>query len=141
MDEVISGSVADRRAVMTVIGLFSSVAVLLALVGLYGVLAYQVTRRRREIGVRIALGAQLDQVARGVLRSGLRLATVGLAVGILAAIGATTLMQSWLFGVGSLDPITYVGVAAFVFAVTALACFVPARRATRVDPVTAFRVE
>jgi putative ABC transport system permease protein len=141
MDEVISGSVADRRAVMTVIGLFSSVAVLLALVGLYGVLAYQVTRRRREIGVRIALGAQLDHVARGVLRSGLRLATVGLAVGILAAIGATTLMQSWLFGVGSLDPITYVGVAAFVFAVTGLACFVPARRATRVDPVTALRVE
>ena len=91
--------------------------------------------------MRIALGAQLDQVARDVLRSGLRLATVGLAVGIVAAIGATTLMQSWLFGVGSLDPITYVGVTAFVLTVTGLACFVPARRATRVDPVTAFRVE
>lgn len=139
MDEVISGSVADRKAVMTVIGLLSLVAVLLALVGLYGVLAYQVTSRRREIGVRIALGASLDQVARGVLHSGLRLATVGLGFGVLAAIGATTLMQSWLFGVGSLDPITYVGVAAFVFAVTGLACFLPARRATRVDPATAFR--
>ena len=141
MDEVISGSVADRRAVMTVIGLFSSVAVLLALVGLYGVLAYQVARRRREIGVRIALGAQRDHVARGVLRSGLQLATVGLAIGIVGAIGATTLMQSWLFGVGSLDPVTYVGVAVFVFAVTGVACFVPAHRATRVDPVTAFRGE
>ena len=141
MDQVISGSVADRRAVMTVIGLFSSVAVLLALVGLYGVLAYQVARRRREIGVRIALGAQLGQVARGVLRSGLRLATLGLAVGILAAVAATRLMQSWLFGVGSLDPVTYLGVAGFVFVVTGLACFVPARRAARVDPVTAFKVE
>ncbi|MEM7415292.1 MAG: ABC transporter permease [Gemmatimonadota bacterium] len=141
MDDVISGSVADRKAVMTVIGLFSSVAVLLALVGLYGVLAYQVTRRRREIGVRIALGAQRDQVARGVLRSGLRLAGIGLAVGVVAAVGATTLMQSWLYEVGSLDPITYLGVAVFVFAVTSVACFVPARRATRVDPVMAFRGE
>lgn len=141
MDEVISGSVADRRAIMTVIGLFSSIAVLLALVGLYGVLAYQVNRRRREIGVRIALGARRDDVARDVLSAGLRLATVGLAVGIVAALGATTLMRSWLFGVGSLDPITYLGVAAFVFVVTGLACFVPARRATRVDPVLAFRGE
>lgn len=141
MDEVIAGSVADRRSIMTVIGLFSSVAVLLALVGLYGVLAYQVARRRREIGVRIALGARLDEVARGVLRSGLRLASIGLVIGIVAAFGATTLMQSWLFGVGALDPVTYLGVAAFVFAVTGVACFVPARRAARVDPVVAFRVE
>lgn len=141
MNEVISGSVADRRAVMTVIGLFSTVAVLLALVGLYGVLAYQVAQQRREIGVRIALGARMEQVARSVLHSGLRLASVGLVVGILAAIAATTLMQNWLYGVGALDPITYVGVAAFVFAVTGAACFVPARRAARVDPVVAFRGE
>ena len=141
MDEVISASVADRRAVMTVIGLFSAVAVLLALVGLYGVLAYQVSRQRREIGVRIALGAPLDRVARGVLRSGLRLASIGLALGIVAAIGVTTLMRSWLGGVGSLAPVTYLGVAAIVFAVTGLACYGPARRAARVDPVTAFRAE
>lgn len=141
MNEVISQSVADRRAVMTVIGLFSSIAVLLALVGLYGVLAYQVARQRREIGVRIALGAQVEQVARGVLRSGLQLAGIGLAVGVVAAISATTLIQSWLFEVGTLDPITYVGVTAFVLGVTALACLIPALRATRVDPVTALRAD
>ncbi len=141
MDEVIAGSVADRRAVMTVIGLFSTVAVLLALVGLYGVLAYQVARRQQEIGVRIALGATMDDVATGVLKSGLRLAAIGLFVGVPASVAATTLIRSRLFGVGTLDPVTYGSVSVFVLAVTGLACFAPARRAAAVDPATAFRAE
>jgi predicted permease len=139
MDDVIAGSVADRRAVMTVIGLFSTIAVLLALVGLYGVLAYQVTRRQQEIGVRIALGATVDDVASAVLRSGLGLAAIGLLVGVPASIGATTLIRSRLFGVSTMDPVTYVGVAVFVLVVTGLACFAPARRAAAVNPASAFR--
>jgi putative ABC transport system permease protein len=141
MEEVISASVADRRSVTAVIGLFSFVAILLAVVGVYGVLAYQVARRQHEIGVRMALGASVGEVAGGVLRSGLRLAGIGLGLGIPTALAATSLIRSRLYGVGTVDLPTYAAVAVFVLAVSVVACLIPARRAARVDPVAAFRSE
>ncbi len=141
MDEIIDRSISGQKAIMTVIGLFAAVAALLAAVGLYSVLAYQVARRQHEIGVRIALGATVDRVANGVVRGGLLLAGAGLLVGIPAAMASTRLIQNRLFAVESMDPITYAVVAVFLVAVTTAACLVPARRAARVDPVAAFRAE
>jgi putative ABC transport system permease protein len=117
------------------------VALLLAAVGIFGVMSYLVTQRTREIGVRMALGANPASVLRLVVGGALGLAGVGVAVGVLAALLGSRLLSGLLFGVGSLDPVTYVGAAAVLLAVAALASYLPARAATRVDPNTALRFD
>jgi predicted lysophospholipase L1 biosynthesis ABC-type transport system permease subunit len=141
LDEMVSRSVATRRFTVFLLATFAALAVVLALAGVYGVLAYSVARRTSEIGVRLALGAAHPQVLRLVLAQGLRPVAIGLAIGIVIALLVSRLMSSLLFGITGTDPLTYV-VAAAAFALTAaLACYVPARQVLRVDPVVALRVE
>jgi predicted permease len=141
MDDVLSRSVSGQRAVAAVIGLFAVVALLLAAVGLYGVLAYHVARRVHEIGVRMALGATVQGVSRGVLRRGLVLVVGGLVLGVPAAFAAGRLVEGMLFGVGTADASTYIGVGLFQLVIATVACLLPAWRAARIDPVVAFRSE
>jgi len=141
MDQVLSGSVSDTRAVLRVIGAFAGVALLLAALGLYGVLAYYVTRRSREIGIRVALGAGARDVFGLVLRRGFALVGLGLVLGVAGALVATRLVRSFLFEVQATDPATFAGVSVFFALVALVACLVPAWRAWRVDPVSTFRTE
>jgi predicted permease len=122
-------------------GIFSGIALVLATAGIYGVMAYFVTQRTREIGVRIALGAQWRDVLKLILKSGMALVTIGLAIGLAGALALTRLMTTLLFEVSPTDPITFGVVALCVILATLLACYVPARRATRVDPLIALRYE
>ena len=137
----LSGSVARPRFYALLLSLFALLALLLAAAGIYGVLAYQVAQRSREIGIRRALGAQRSKILRGVLREGLVLVVVGLGLGLLAAVGATRVLGSLLFGVPPMDPWSFGLAPALLVAVGALACYLPARRATRVEPVVALRWE
>jgi putative ABC transport system permease protein len=126
---------------MVLLGTFAVVALILAAVGLYGVLAYQVARRRHEIGVRMALGSSVSGVVRSVLRSGFVLVVIGLVLGLPTSLLAQQLIRGLLFQVGPGDPIPYLAATFFLGAVGFLACALPARRAARVDPVVAFRAE
>ena len=141
MDEILATSISDRRSVITVLLAFAGVALLLAAVGLYGLMAYHVSRRVHEIGVRIALGASASDVAIGVVRRGLLLVAAGLVVAVPLSLLAGRFVRDMLFGVGGLDPLTYAGTAAFLAGFGALACLLPARRAAAIDPIEAFRAE
>jgi putative ABC transport system permease protein len=138
---VLEESVAQRRFSMLLLGLFALVALFLAAVGLYGVVAYTVSQRTQEIGLRMAIGAQRGDVLRMILGGGMKLATLGIAIGIAAALGLASLVASMLFGVTPFDPASYAITAAVLMIVAALACYIPARRAMGVDPLVALRQE
>jgi len=141
MSEVIASSLAERQFSMILFGIFAALALLLASIGIYGVVSYLAGQRTHEIGVRMAMGARPRDVLRLVLGQGLKMAFLGVAVGIPAALALTRLMANLLFGVSATDPITFAGVGIILTFVALLACFVPARRATRVDPIVALRYE
>jgi predicted permease len=141
MNEVVSNSFAARRLSMLLLGVFAALALMLACVGIYGVISYLVGQRTHEIGVRIALGAQRSDVSRLVIGHGTRMALIGVVVGIVFALGLTRLMANQLFGVSAHDPLTFGAVAMLLIIVAVAACYIPARRAMRVDPMVALRHE
>ncbi|MGB6876237.1 MAG: ABC transporter permease [Candidatus Acidiferrales bacterium] len=141
MDETIDNSLAARRFAMILLGVFSALALILACVGIYGVISYLVGQRTHEIGVRMALGAQRADVLRLVLGQGAKLALIGVAIGIAAALALMRLMRSQLFGVSAHDPLTFAAVAIVLIVVALFACYIPARRAMNVDPMVALRYE
>lgn len=139
--QLIAGAVADRKLATVLIGGFAALALILAAMGIYSVVGYSVAQRTNEFGIRLALGAEPRMVLRMVLGEGLRLATIGLAVGLAISAGLTRLLQQQLYEVSPTDPLILGSVAGFLCAIAALACFVPALRATKVDPITALRAE
>jgi ABC-type antimicrobial peptide transport system permease subunit len=141
MNDVIAGSLARRRFSMTLLNAFAAVALLLASVGLYGVISYLVGQRTHELGVRIALGAGRREVLRLVINHGMKMALGGVAIGLIAAFGLTRLMANMLYGVSPTDPVTFAAIALLLAAVAMAACLVPAWRATKVDPLVALRHE
>ena len=141
MDEVLDRDVEDRTQQMTLLSAFASLALLLASIGLYGVLSYAVTQRSREIGLRMALGASARTIVGMVVTRGLALTAAGLAIGLVLASAATRAMRTMLYGVDAFDPSTFAAVAALLCAIAALACWIPARRASRVDPIVVLREE
>jgi putative ABC transport system permease protein len=141
MDEVITRSLASRRLNLWLIGIFAGIALVLSAAGLYGVISYLVAQRTREIGVRIALGAQTLDVIGLVMGQGARLTAVGIGLGLLGALAFTRVLESLLYGVSARDPLTFVSIAGLLAAVALLATWLPARRAARVDPILAIRNE
>jgi ABC-type antimicrobial peptide transport system permease subunit len=131
----------DVRLQTFLLGAFATLALLLAAVGLYGVMSYVVSQRTREIGIRMALGAQTSNVLRLVMRQGTILTSIGLALGMLTAFALTRSMSHMLYGVGPADPLTFVSVAALLALVALAAYYIPARRAARIDPMRALRYE
>ncbi|MDQ2855221.1 MAG: FtsX-like permease family protein, partial [Acidobacteriota bacterium] len=129
------------RMAATVLGSFGLLAIVLAAIGIYGVMSYVVAGRTREIGVRIALGAARRDVLVLIIRQGMTLAGIGLGIGLLVALGLARLLSTLLYGVGAADPMTFAGVSLLLALVAALACYIPARRATKVDPLVALHYE
>jgi putative ABC transport system permease protein len=141
MEQVLSDSIAQRRLYLVLLGVFAGAALLLAAVGIYGVMSYSVSQRAHEIGIRLALGAAQTEILKLILGHGAKLALLGVATGILAATALTRLMSSLLFGVSPSDPATLAAVAVLLMLVAMVACYIPARRAMRVDPMIALRYE
>jgi putative ABC transport system permease protein len=139
--EVLASSLKSRRFNLLLVGAFGGSALLLAVAGLYGVMAYAVTRRTGEFGIRMALGASSGNIQGIVLKQGLMIATTGVVIGIVGALALTRVLRSLLFGLSATDPVTFAGVAALLIVVALLACYIPVRRATRVDPMVALRYE
>jgi len=141
MDELLAQTVAQRRLTMLLLAVFGGVAMLLAAVGIYGVMAYAVSQRTHEIGIRMALGAEPKDVLRMVVGDGMRLAAIGLGAGLIAALLGMRYLESQLYGIRATDPLTFICVAVVLAAVAAMASYFPARRATKVDPLVALRYE
>ena len=141
MEQALARSVAARRFSMILLSVFAALALVLAAVGIYGVISYSVAQRTREVGIRMALGAQTTDVLKLVVRDGLKLVVIGVAVGLLGAFMLTRLMSTLLFGVTPTDVVTYAAVAFVLIGVALAACYIPARRATKVDPLVALRFE
>jgi predicted lysophospholipase L1 biosynthesis ABC-type transport system permease subunit len=141
LDQVFSTSLDQRRFSLIIFGAFGAVALLLAAMGIYGVTSYAVAQRTQEIGIRMALGARMGDVLKLVLKSGMSLALIGAALGIVGAFATTRVMSSLLFGVAPTDAVTFGVVSLTLIVVAFVACFIPARRATKVDPLVALRYE
>jgi len=141
MDQLFASNISTQRLVVALLGTFAALALLLAGVGLFGVLSYSVGQRTREIGLRIALGATPDSIVRLVLGNGLRMAAAGLVIGLLGALGLTRFLQSLLYEVSPFDPVSFGAVAVVLAGIGVFACWLPARRATRIDPMEALRCE
>ena len=141
MEDFLADDVAPRRFPMLLLGLFAASALVLAGVGVYGMISYSVAQRTREFGVRMALGAQEANVLRLVLNRGLKLTAVGLVLGLPIALALARVLSGQLYEIGTADPLTFSGVSALLAAVALLACYIPARRATKVDPAVALRYE
>ncbi|HEX5410744.1 MAG TPA: ABC transporter permease [Terriglobia bacterium] len=139
MDDVIATLLAPRRFRALLLGLFAMLALVLAAVGIFGVISYSVSQRTREIGIRVALGAERGDVLRAVLGQGLKLALIGVGVGIAGALALTRFLSSMLYGVKPTDPLTFIAVSLILIAVALAACYIPARRATKIDPMVALR--
>ena len=141
MNEVIADSLAQRRFSMILLNAFAVVALLLSSIGLYGVISYLVGQHTHELGIRLALGAQRKDVLLLVLSQGMKMTLGGVALGLLASLGLTRLLTKMVYGVSTTDPATFAVIAALLILVALLACLIPARRATKVDPLVALRYE
>jgi putative ABC transport system permease protein len=139
--QIYSASLGSRRFNVVLIAFFGIVALLLATAGVFGVMAYSVTRRTREIGVRVALGARSHDVLMMILSQGMRTILIGLIIGLAGSLALTRTLSSLLFGITATDPLTFAAVIALLVAAALLACYIPARRATKVDPMVALRYE
>jgi putative ABC transport system permease protein len=140
-DELAAASVAPRRFALTLVGLFAALALLVASIGIYGVISYSVTESTKELGIRMALGALKSDVLKMVLAGGLKLVLIGIAIGAVVALAATRVMGSFLFNISAYDPVTFVAVGGIFVMVALAACLIPARRATNVDPMVALHYE
>ena len=141
MEGIVAESIARQRVSMLLLGIFAAVAMILAAVGIYGVMSYSIAQRRNEIGIRMALGAQKMDVLKLTVGSGLKLVAIGLVLGLVGALLLTRLMSTLLFGISATDPLTFVLISAILVSVALLASYIPARRATKVDPLIALRYE
>ena len=141
MDELVALTLGVRRFAAVLLGIFASIALFMAAIGLYGVINYTVTQRTQEIGIRVALGADPTQVLGFIMKQGLRTSLVGVGLGLIAALAAARLISSQLFGVHSFDPPTFALMAAVLVVVATIAAYIPARRATKIDPLEACRYE
>jgi ABC-type antimicrobial peptide transport system permease subunit len=141
MQEVYDKSVARTSFTLVMLGIAGTMALALGLIGIYGVISYTVSQRKREIGIRLALGAQSGDVVSMVLTQGAKLALLGVCIGVAAAFALARLMTSLLFGVTAHDPVTFAAVAVLLILVALFACYIPARRAMKVDPIVALRYE
>jgi len=141
MEEIVANSIAKQRLTMILLSVFSTLALALSAVGIYGVISYLTGQRTHEIGIRVALGASASDVLRMILGEGMRITFVGVGIGVVAALGLTRLIAKVIYGVSASDPLTFFGVAILLSGVALLACYIPARRAMRVDPIIALRYE
>jgi putative ABC transport system permease protein len=141
MDEIVAQRFGEIRFPMTLVWSFTTLALVLAAIGMYGVMSYSVSRRTHELAIRMALGAERQAVLKLVVREGLWVALIGISVGTVAALGAGRVISNYLYNVSPSDPLTYLLMALGLVCISLLACFLPARRATRVDPMVALRYE
>jgi putative ABC transport system permease protein len=141
MNEIRAESVAPERLNLTLLSLFAAIALVLAIVGIYGVMSYSVTQRTHEIGIRIAIGARPRDVFTMILGQGMKLALVGIGIGLLLSFALTRLMATMLFGVAPTDATTFAGISVLLVSVALLACYLPGRRATKVEPTISLRYE